>query len=114
MGFWMPPGGQEYSVPTSETGQEKSDRDIKKGAFGKFCVIYSLSFCSLYTVAALLIHAISGTEPGTLTSCVFAFFGTELLTLGTVRVVKKIKDKGEKGNAEADTADQSHAGRPGV
>lgn len=101
-------GYGRYMPPASDSG-EKADREVKPGRFGKFCVIYSLAFCSLYTVAALIDHVITGSEPSTLTACVFAFFGTELVALGTVRVVKKIKEaQGRKAveNAEANPANE--------
>lgn len=72
--------------------QVKEDRELRPGAFGKFCTIYSIAFCSLYTVAAMFLHVLTGVEMSTLTTCVFTFFGGELMVLGTVRVVKKVVD----------------------
>ena len=113
MGYDPEYGGYGRFVPTASEEAEKPDRDLKPGRFGKFCVIYSLAFCSIYTISAMVAHILTGTEPGTLTTCVFAFFGSELLTLGTVRCIKKIKEKGER-DAKADSTDQLHAGRDGV
>ena len=115
MGFFGNSSQPQYYQYSAEQEADKPDRDIKPGKFGKFCVVYSLAFCSAYTITAIFLHALTGTEPGTLTSCVFAFFGTELLTLGTVKVVKKINDrKGDQKKAKADTTAEPDGGRDGI
>lgn len=110
MGFSM------YDPAPHMEGGTKEDRQLKRGAFGKLCVILSLSFCGLYTIASLVVFWVLGVEPSTLTTCVFAFFGSELLALGTIRVAKNITEnkKGRDADAKIDPAHQQNGGGHGV
>ena len=55
--------------------------------FQKKAVIISIAVPSIYTVAAFLLHKNMGLEISpTLTTCVFAFFGTELFNASRIKM----------------------------
>lgn len=105
MGFdrWQDYG--QHLLPSSDTG-EKADRELKPGQFGKECLRYSLRTCRQYMWAALAVHLLIQSDPSSLTACVFAFFGVELVALATIKITdrrKKLKNQKEETNAEADS-----------
>lgn len=55
--------------------------------FSKKAVIISIAVASIYTVAAFLLQKNTGLEISpTLTTCVFAFFGTELFSVSRIKM----------------------------
>lgn len=55
--------------------------------FNKFIVVFCLITTTLYTVAAIFLQKYTMMELSpTLTTCVFAFFGTELLGLAGIKI----------------------------
>lgn len=55
--------------------------------FNKLIVLLSIVAIILYTVAAILLQKYTGTELSpTLTTCVYGFFGTELLGLAGIKI----------------------------
>lgn len=57
-----------------------------KFKFNKFAVTYTLVAITSYTIAAILLQKYTSVEISpTLTTCVYAFFGTELLTLASIK-----------------------------
>ena len=57
-----------------------------KFKFNKFAVIYTLVAITAYTIAAILLQKYTLVEISpTLTTCVYAFFGTELLSLASIK-----------------------------
>lgn len=57
-----------------------------KFKFNKFAVTYTLVAITLYTIAAILLQKYTSIEISpTLTTCVYAFFGTELLSLASIK-----------------------------
>ena len=60
-------------------------------------VIFSLSCIIVFTVIILIIFAATGNEPTALVTCFFAAFAGELLSLA---MIKRLKLKSEKTDAE--------------
>lgn len=54
-------------------------------------------FLLLYTIASLIINAITGNEPSTLTTCVFTFCGAEGGFLGAIKIFKLKKGVTKNG-----------------
>ena len=55
--------------------------------FNKLVVLLSIVAITLYTIAAILLQKYTMTELSpTLTTCVYAFFGTELLGLAGIKI----------------------------
>lgn len=55
--------------------------------FNKIIVLSCIAAIVIYTTAALLLQKYTMTEPSpTLTTCVYAFFGTELLGLAGIKI----------------------------
>lgn len=69
----------------------KSEKRNKKES--KFCtkiVIFSIAFIVAYTVAQMILSYKLNIELSpTLTTCVYAFFGTELATTALIRIFDK-------------------------
>lgn len=55
-------------------------------------VTLSIVFVVLYTVAEFLISVFTGISHDTLTTCVYAFFGTEVGACGFIKIFKLRKD----------------------
>jgi hypothetical protein len=53
-------------------------------------------FLAFYVIANIIIFAITGIEPSTLTTCVFAFCGVEGGALAWIKTTETKKKKGEK------------------
>jgi hypothetical protein len=63
-----------------------------KGRFSKRIIILMLLFLLLFTVSNIGLFYLTGNEPSTLITCVFAFCGAEG---GYLAFVKKLKNKGD-------------------
>lgn len=64
--------------------------------FNKLIVLLCIVAIISYTVAAILLQKYTTTELSpTLTSCVYAFFGTELLGMAGIRIFDKKYENGE-------------------
>ena len=56
--------------------------------FNKLIVLFSIIAIVSYTIAAILLQKYIGAEISpTLTTCVFAFFGTELISLAGIKIM---------------------------
>ena len=61
--------------------------------FNKFIVLLCVTSIVLYTIAAILLQRNTSLELSpTLTTCVFAFFGTELIGLAGIRICDSKKN----------------------
>lgn len=62
---------------------------MKKGSFSKIVTTLSILFVVLYTIVSMSLQFTVQIEPSpTLTSCVFALFGTELAVNGLIKISK--------------------------
>lgn len=62
---------------------------MKKGSFSKIVTTLSILFVVLYTIISMSLQFTVQIEPSpTLTSCVFALFGTELAVNGLIKISK--------------------------
>lgn len=59
-------------------------------------LIGSIVIIIIYTIAELILSIQFGTYHDTLTTCVYAFFGTELASCTLVKIFNIIKSKGEE------------------
>lgn len=69
-------------------------------------LIISIIVLLAYTVAVLIIFAVSGNEPGVLTGCVFAAFAGEIWACAWIKKLKLQKEK-ELTNKKEDPYDPS-------
>ena len=51
-------------------------------------VTFSIAVVIVYSVAEFLLSLITGVHHETLTSCVYAFFGGEVVTCGLIKIFK--------------------------
>lgn len=58
---------------------------------------FSILLCIVYTTIVLLIFSSQGSEPETLTTCFFAFFGGEIVTSALIKVFN-IKGESNSSN----------------
>lgn len=70
-------------------------RRRKKVSNLTYYVVFSISVLLIYTVTELLISGLTGTINDTLTTCLFAVFGGEILTCALIKIFKL---KGENNN----------------
>lgn len=74
---------------------------MKKGSFSKIVTTLSILFVVLYTIVSMSLQFTVQIEPSpTLTSCVFALFGTELAINGMIKMNKNKYSKSEYDNSE--------------
>lgn len=74
---------------------------MKKGNFSKIITVLSISFVVLYTIISMSLQFTVQIEPSpTLTSCVFALFGTELAVNGLIKISKSKYSNNEIENSE--------------
>lgn len=67
-----------------------------KFQFNKFIVIFCIAAIIAYTIAAILLQKYIQMELSpTLTTCVYAFFGTELIGLVGIKIVDTRSNKSE-------------------
>ena len=59
----------------------------KLGGLDKY-VIFSISVVLIYTIVEFIFSTITGIEHSTLTSCVYAFWAGEIVTLGLIKIFK--------------------------
>lgn len=59
----------------------------KLGALDKYC-IFSLAVVLIYTIVEFVFSTITGIEHSTLTTCVYAFWAGEIVTLGLIKIFK--------------------------
>jgi archaellum biogenesis protein FlaJ (TadC family) len=58
-------------------------------------VTFSLVFLIVFTMAMIVIFSVSGSEPSTLITCVFATFGGEVLSCALIKIFK-LKEEPKK------------------
>lgn len=74
---------------------------MKKGNFSKVITVLSIAFVVLYTVISMSLQFTVQIEPSpTLTSCVFALFGTELAVNGLIKISKNKYSNSETADSE--------------
>lgn len=67
-----------------------------KFQFNKFIVVFCIAAIIAYTVAAILLQKYTYMELSpTLTTCVYAFFGTELIGLTSIKICDTKFEKGQ-------------------
>lgn len=66
---------------------------IKLAKLTKF-VVFSLSIIIIYSVFEFVFSILTGISHDTLTTCIYAFFGTELVSCALIKIfnILKIKD----------------------
>ena len=69
--------------------KEKQDKQDKKkiSALDKY-VIFSISVLLIFCIAEMLISSITGQTHDTLTTCVYAAFGGEVLSCALIKIFK--------------------------
>jgi len=82
--------------------KEKIGRKQRKLAKLTRFLIASMSICLIYTVVEFIFSILTGITHDTLTTCVFAFFGTELASCTLVKIFNIIKEKNENNNDNVD------------
>lgn len=101
MGYYSDPGG--YS------GGSEPKR-LRKGRFSKVILMVVVMTVLCYTVCVLAVSLCGGVVPDSLTYCFFGFFGTEVLSLVTIRVKKMQREV----DTDADREDTDGGLRGGV
>ncbi len=77
-------------INKSPDSPEQKTANTKCTKFSKKIVILCISFIILYTIAQIIMNYILGVEISpTLTTCVYAFFGTELASCAFIKVLEK-------------------------
>ena len=86
---------QKYRIAEMKCEERKLKREINRLSFpfrltikfNKFIVLLSIAAIISYTIAAIFLQKYTLTELSpTLTTCVFAFFGTELIGLASIKI----------------------------
>lgn len=77
------PGYTGYTNPN-----DNQDKELRKGLYSKIILILVIVTVLCYTSAVLCISNTGGIVPDSLTYCFYAFFGTEVISLVTIKVVK--------------------------
>ena len=78
-----------------------------KFRFNKFIVIFCIVAIIAYTIAAILLQKYTYMELSpTLTTCVFAFFGTELIGLVGIKICDTKFEKGESSKVSERVNDE--------
>ena len=73
-----------------------SKEDNMKHSLTKY-VVFSITILLLYTIAELIISITTGQSNDTLTTCLFATFGGEILSCALIKIFKL---KGGNNNAD--------------
>lgn len=74
---------------------------MKKDTLTEY-LIFSFSVVLIYTVAEFVTSTITGVSHDTVTTCIFAFFGTEIGACAFIRIAgRKAKDGQESAEKEA-------------
>lgn len=86
--------------PDIYSGQQETEpRQLRKGIFSKIILGLVIITVLLYTTAVLIVTCLGEIVPDSLTYSFYAFFGTELISLVTIRV-KKLKGENQNGYME--------------
>lgn len=84
--------------------------DKNKLKFSKKIVILCITFIILYTIIQLILSYMLSIELSpTLTTCVYAFFGTELATCAVIKIFDKQEQK-EKIDTKRDINNEDSVG----
>ena len=69
---------------------KRADRKKRRKRFPSLSayVVFSISVLLIYTIAELTLTAFTDTAHDTLTTCLFATFGGELLTCAVIKIYK--------------------------
>lgn len=76
---------------------------MKKDTLTEY-LIFSFSVVLIYTVAEFVTSTITGVSHDTVTTCIFAFFGTEIGACAFIRIAGR-KAKDGQGSAEKEAWD---------
>lgn len=83
------------------TKKKSQSTDKKKCKFSKIIVVLCIVFIMIYTVVQVILSYLLGAEISpTLTTCVYAFFGTELASTAVIKILDK--DYPNSKNKESD------------
>ena len=64
-------------------------------------VIFSISVVLIYTIAEFIVSSITGVEHSTLTTCLYGFFGGEVVSAAIIKVFKIKHNSAELEDDEA-------------
>lgn len=75
----------------------KISKKKKLAKLTKF-LLSSIAIILIYSILEFICSIITGMTHDTLTTCIFAFFGTELASCTLVKIFNIIKEKGESND----------------
>lgn len=64
-------------------------------------VIFSIAVVMIYTIAEFIVSSITGAEHSTLTTCLYGFFGGEVVSAAVIKVFKIKHNSAELEEDEA-------------
>lgn len=69
-------------------------------------IVFSITIIIIYSIAEFIVSSITGIEHSTLTTCVYAFFGTEIASCAFIKVYKlKKEDSDTLDDVESEVED---------
>lgn len=88
------------------TRKEKTKKISKQKKLAKLTkfLLGSIAIILIYSILEFIYSIRTGMTHDTLTTCIFAFFGTELASCTLVKIFNIIKEKGE-GNNDSNISD---------
>ena len=78
----------------------KISKTKKLAKLTKF-LLASIGIILIYSTLEFIFKLITGIDHDTLTTCIFAFFGTELASCTLVKIFNIIKEKGENNDNDS-------------
>lgn len=89
-----------------KTRKERTGRISRQKKLAKLTkfLLGSIAIILIYSVLEFICSILTGMTHDTLTTCIFAFFGTELASCTLVKIFNIIKEKGE-GNNDSNISD---------
>ena len=68
-------------------------------------IVFSIIIILIYSIAEFIVSSITGIEHSTLTTCVYAFFGTEIASCAFIKVYKIKNESVDFDNEESEVND---------
>ncbi len=65
-------------------------------------IVFSIIVIMIYSIAEFIVSSITGIEHSTLTTCVYAFFGTEIASCAFIKVYKIKNESVDFDNEESE------------
>lgn len=78
-------------MSTIQEGVSATKKKKKLNSLTKY-VIFSIAIVLVYSVAEFVLSSVTGISHDTLTGCVYAFFGGEVVTCGLIKIFKLKKE----------------------